>query len=1109
MTIHRESAIIATNRDGNRFLIAARSDSIQGVRRQLPCGGGDTSFPRSTRSRLFLILRRARSLLRTYTVRKAGPMRYSRMMLLLAVTLVGSAVPATGQEDAVAFNFQIRPLLSDRCFRCHGPDAEHREAGLRLDQQDAATGPVADAPDRRIIVPGDPDQSELWSRIMSDDPDLQMPPPDSGRSLSAAEKQLLRRWIEQGAAWQGHWSLEPIQTVSVPDTAPAEPGGNEIDRFIQQRLNKAGLPPAPIASKATLLRRLSFDLTGLPPTLEELDTFLADESDDAWETQVDRLLQSPHLGERLASEWLDIARYSDTYGYQVDRDRDVWPWRDWVINAFNANLPYDEFLTQQVAGDLLPDATSDQILATTFNRLHPQKVEGGSTPEEFRVEYVADRTQTVGTAFLGLTFECCRCHDHKYDPISQREYYQMFSFFDNIDEAGLYSYFTPSVPTPTLLLADDATKQKQQDIEQQIAAAESVRQELRDKQQPAFAEWLQTAAATPADKLIPDQQLALDFEAAPGAPNRQIDGPIGKAIELTGDDAVGTQVGNFRRFDPFSISLWVRPATHMERAVIFHRSRAWTDAGSRGYELLLEDGRLSAALIHFYPGNALRVQAKEPLALQQWQHVCVTYDGSSRADGLRLYVDGQPAAAEIVRDNLYKNITGGGGDNITIGERFRDRGFTNGGVDEFQVYGRELVAAEVAQLADGSTLQGLLQTPTAELSAVQRELLFDYYLSNVNEAYRSQLTVLKTLREERSKAYDSVREIMVMQEMQQPRQTYLLRRGAYDQPGDPVESQTPAALPALTGDLPHNRLGLARWMTDPQHPLTARVAVNRFWQQMFGYGLVRTPEDFGSQGQLPSHPQLLDWLARDFIEHGWDVRRLLRQMVTSVTYRRSSRVSPELRQRDPENRLLARMNAYRMNAEMLRDNALAASGLLVRQIGGPPARPYDLEVSFKPIKPDTGDGLYRRSVYTFWKRTAPAPMMMTLDASKRDVCQPRRERTSSPLQAFVMLNGPQFVEAGRVLAEQLLLLHGDDDDRILRTMFRSLTSRQPDNRELTVLQALQQRQLEDFTAAPDRAASLLKVGSREPAADLPAPRVAAFAVVASTLLNYDECAIRR
>ena len=1030
-------------------------------------------------------------------------------LLILALLFSVATQTASGQEDAVAFNFQIRPLLSDRCFRCHGPDAEHREAGLRLDQQQAATGAVSDDPDRRIIAAGIPDQSELWARIISDDAEIQMPPPESGLVLSPSEKQLIRRWIEQGAEWQGHWSLEPIQAVSIPESAPPDLAGNEIDRFIQQRLNRASLQPAPLAAKATLLRRLSFDLTGLPPTLSELDEYLADESDDAWEKQVDRLLQSPHLGERLASDWLDVARYSDTYGYQVDRDRDVWPWRDWVINAFNDNMPYDEFLTQQVAGDLLPNATSDQILATTFNRLHPQKVEGGSTPEEFRVEYVADRTQTVGTAFLGLTFECCRCHDHKYDPISQREYYQMFSFFDNIDEAGLYSYFTPSVPTPTLLLADDATKQKQQDIQQQITAAESALQELRAQQQVAFAEWLQTITDTAPDKLIPDQQLIMDFEAVPAAPNRRIDGVIGKAIELTGDNAVGTQVGNFRRFDPFSISLWVRPTTHMDRAVIFHRSRAWTDAGSRGYELLLEDGRLSAALIHFYPGNAMRVQATEPLALQQWQHVCVTYDGSSRAAGLRLYVNGQAATSEVIRDNLYKNITGGGGDHVTIGERFRDRGFTNGGVDEFQVYSRELVPAEVAQLADGSTLQKLLQTPVAELNEAQRAMLFDYYLSNVNAAYRTQLDALKTLREQRSNAWDPIREIMVMQEMQQPRQTYLLQRGAYDKPGDAVQSQTPAALPAMNDGLPQNRLGLARWMTDPQHPLTARVAVNRFWQQMFGYGLVRTPEDFGSQGQLPSHPQLLDWLARDFIEHGWDVRRLLRQLVTSATYRRSSRVSPELRQPDPENRLLARMNAYRMDAEMLRDNALAASGLLSRRIGGPPARPYDLEVSFKPIKPDTGEGLYRRSVYTFWKRTAPAPMMMTLDASGRDVCQPRRERTSSPLQAFVMLNGTQFVEASRVLAEQLLQQHGDDDAQILRTMFRSLTSREPDDRELAVLQTLRQRQLEDFTTAPDRAASLLNVGARQAVADLSVPRVAAFAVVASTLFNYDECAIRR
>ena len=1041
-----------------------------------------------------------------------GPVMRSLTALLLLTAFFngGTAASRAKEPPAVRFNSDVRPLLSDRCFRCHGPDEEHREAGLRLDEEEAALGELPGSPGRFAFHAGSVDQSEAWSRITSTDPDLQMPPPESGLSLSAAEKDLIRRWIEQGANWQGHWSFQPIVSPPIPDALPPQTESGEIDRFINHRLQQAGLQQAPRAASETLLRRLSFDLTGLPPTLEELDSFLADDSPNAWEKQVDRLLQSPHVGERLASDWLDTARYSDTYGYQVDRDRDVWPWRDWVIKSFNDNLPWDQFLLQQVAGDMLPNATQDQILATTFNRLHPQKVEGGSTPEEFRVEYVADRTQTVGTAFLGMTFECCRCHDHKYDPISQREYYQFFSFFDKIDEAGLYSYFTPSVPTPTLLLSDENTKQKQVTAEQQIAAAEARLQVLREEQKQAFRDWLTTdSRAVTDDQLIPDQLLAMDFEAAPSAPNQQIPGVVGQAVKLTGDNAIGTTVGNFRRFDPFSVSLWMRPETHMQRAVIFHRSRAWTDAGSRGYELLLEDGRLSAALIHFWPGNALRVRAIEPLELQQWQHIAVTWDGSSKASGLKLYVNGQPIAAEVVRDNLYKNITGGGGDNITIGERFRDRGFTNGGVDEFQVYGRELSALEISQLAGSNQLRPLLNTPLDQLSDHQFEQLYAWYLSTVNQPWKTALTELRAAREARSQAYDNVREIMVMQEMARPRQTHLLQRGAYDKPGVPVDSLTPAALPAMSDDLPRNRLGLAKWMTDPRHPLTARVAVNRFWQQMFGYGLVRTPEDFGSQGEQPTHPQLLDWLARDFIDHGWNVRRLLRQIAISDAYCQSSRVSSETRQRDPENRFLSRMNAYRMNAEMLRDNVLAVSGLLTDQIGGPPAKPYDLEVSFKPVKPDTGAGLYRRSVYTFWKRTAPAPMMMTLDASKRDVCQPRRERTSSPLQAFVMLNGTQFVEAARVLAEQQLRLHPEDHAAILNTMFRKLTCRQPDARELGVLQTLLEKQLQDFTDNPDRAAELLKTGARPVSTDFPATSVAAFTVVASTLFNYDECAIRR
>lgn len=1010
--------------------------------------------------------------------------------------------PPTG--PAVDFNLEIRPLLSDRCFACHGPDSENRQADLRLDRE-------ADAK-AYAIEPGKPDDSEVYLRISAEDPDLRMPPADSNLSLSAEEQELIRRWIAQGAPWNEHWSFTPITPVDVPEVSDRK--RNPIDAFVQARLESAGLTPAPEASRETLIRRLSFDLTGLPPTLAEVDEFVNDPAPDAYERLVDRLLASEHYGERMTSEWLDVARYSDSYGYQVDRDRYVWPWRDWVIRAFNRNLPYDEFLTQQLAGDLLPDATSDQILATTFNRLHPQKVEGGSTPEEFRVEYVSDRTQTFGTAFLGLTLECCRCHEHKYDPLAQAEYYQLSAFFDNIDEAGLYSYFTPAVPTPTLLLTDATMERKLGAAQRRVREAGRQLERVRGTRHAAFLEWLASdMALDSAQQACLSQRLAhLTFDDTVAAPNQSVPGKVGQAVRLTGDDGIGLDVGNFHRYDPFSVSLWLQTPDVKSRAVVFHRSRAWTDAGSRGYQLLLEDGCLSASLIHFWPGNALRVRTRAAIPVGEWLHVCMTYDGSSRAAGLRIYLNGQPADCEVVRDNLYKRITGGGGDTITIGERFRDRGFTNGLVDEFQVFERRLTSVEVRELLERGALVAALRqardSAAAETDSSSRPLshpLYDFYLSAVDEQYRQQLESLRAARKAHCELVDGVQEIMVMRELEQPRTTYLLRRGAYDARGEVVETDTPDVFPPFPADAPRNRLGLAQWLTRPDHPLTSRVAVNRYWQLLFGNGLVRTPEDFGSQGERPTHPHLLDWLAYDFMTHGWDLKRFLKQCVLSATYRQSSVVTPEHLKRDPENRLLARAPSYRLPAEMLRDNALAVSGLLVDRIGGPPARPYEVEVSFKPVQRDRDEGLYRRSLYTYWKRTAPAPVMMTLDASKRDVCRVRRERTSSPLQTFVLTNGPQFVESARVLSENVLESHDADTPAVLTELFRRLTSRHPTDEELQVLERLHARQLEYFAAHPDRADAYVSVGARAVSEGVPHVRLAACTAVANALFNFDDC----
>ncbi len=1044
--------------------------------------------------------------------------------IALALAVSSSPSPATAAEK-VDFNRDIRPILSDRCYKCHGPDAKNQKSEFRLDTREKA---VKDLGGYTGVTPGNLELSELHHRIRSDDPDEMMPPPKSKLSLNDKERDLLDRWIAQGAKYDTHWSFKPIpKEVPVPKTTGWS--RNPIDAFVLDGLRDTGLKPSPEASPEKWLRRVTFDLTGLPPTIEELDTFRSglsdgsEKSDAIYPAVVGRLLVTDAYAERMTSEWLDVARYSDTYGYQVDRDRFVWPWRDWVLRAFRKNLPYDRFITEQLAGDLLPNATQDQILATTFNRLHPQKVEGGSTPEEFRIEYVSDRLHTFATAFLGLTLECSRCHDHKYDPILTKEYYQLSSFFANVDEAGLYSYFTPSIPSPTLLLTNADQDKKIAEGEAAIAAAEQAVKQVADSSSEAFEQWL---AKHPGDFAWQGLQSHITFDDRKGGDlpdeirkdkpaktsdnNKSIEGVHGQGIQLTGDDSVHVQgAGAFPRTQPFSIGLWLNTPEAFERTVIFRRSKAWTDAGSRGYELLLEDGRLSAALIHFYPGNAIRVRAKEKLPVNTWKHVTLTYDGSSRAGGLRLYLDGAPLDTEIIYDKLTKNIEGGGDPDLRLGERSRDVGFKQGKVDELYVFTRELTAIEVAHLCDRESLESALSTPGKSLGPATRSQLRDYFLATVHNPYAEALKKLQDTRNAQRGLVEGIQEIMVMREAQKPRQCYVLKRGMYYSRGEPVEAGTPATLPPFPKDQPRNRLGLARWLTSPNHPLTARVTVNRYWQMFFGNGLVRTPEDFGSQGKPPTHPELLDWLTRDFIESGWDLHHLVKQIVLSATYRQSTVTDKKSREFDPENIYHARGPSERLSAEMIRDNALALSGLLVRKVGGASVKPYEVAVSFKPAAPDKGEGLYRRSVYTWWKRTGPAPVMMTLNASKRDVCRVRREVTSSPLQAFVLLNGPQFVEASRVMGAKLLKKHKDAPDALVAEAYRSFTSRLPNDKERKILRAIYDEQLAHFEAHPDQAKGLIGTGAAPAAKDLPPHQVAAAAILVNAIMNLDEAVTKR
>ncbi len=1033
-------------------------------------------------------------------------------------------VPSQAEVD---YSRDILPILADTCYHCHGPDPKARQAGLRLDTREGA---FRVRRGKAVLVPGNRAASELIRRITATDPDEVMPPPDAQRRLTPKQIELLQRWVDEGARWSMHWAFVPPQRPLLPSTQRPDWARTALDRFIHARLEKEGLQPAPEVRKETWLRRVTLDLTGLPPARAEIDAFLADRSPDAYEKVVDRLLASPRYGERLASDWLDLARYADTHGYQMDRFRPMWPWRDWVIQAFNRNLSFDQYLTWQLAGDLLPNATKEQRLATAFNRHHMQNEEGGVVEEEFRVAYVVDRVNTMGTAFLGLTFECSRCHDHKYDPISQRDFYSLFAFFQNIDESGQTSYFTPAMPVPTLLLSDDATDAKLVELRRQIMAKEKQLQAEREQAREAFVAWLNAKPEAPtvpgllgafAFDEIRSNQVANGVDAK--KPAKAYEGPhlvpgkTGMGAELSGENGFTFPgLGRFTRADPFSLSLWLQTPVYAPRFVVLHHTKAPIDAGSRGYELLLEQGRVAFGLHHMWPRNSLKVVTRDPVPRNTWVHVTVTYDGSSRASGVRVYVNGQSAPLEVVRDGLFKDITYEGGEpNLAIGYRFRDNGFKGGRVDDFRLFDRTLTALEAAHLAGSDDLTRAWQTVPEKLMPAQREQVLDYFVATVYPPTRQCQAELHALRQQESRLINPIPEVMVMEEMPQPKPAYILRRGAYDAPGERVTAATPAVLPSFPSGQPRNRLGLARWLTAPEHPLTARVTVNRIWQMMFGKGIVETSDNFGSQGTPPTHPELLDWLARDFVETGWDVKRLLKQIALSATYRQTSQASPELLARDPGNQLLARGPARRLTAEMLRDQALAVSGLLVERLSGPSVKPYQPEGLWNVVMggarydQSKGADLYRRSLYTFWKRTVPHPAMVTFDAADRSVCTARRQSTSTPLQALALLNDPQLVEAARHASQRMLQEGGTTIGEQVAWLFQRVTGRRPTAREQAVLQQLFTEQRTLFAADRPAAAKLLAVGEAKNDPALDAVDLAAGTVLALAILNHDEAILRR
>lgn len=1054
------------------------------------------------------------------------------VLVLLALILLWNLLPKASADGntskPVDFNRDIRPILSDNCFACHGPDEKQRMARLRFDTREGAFEKPG------VIIAGDAAQSKLIQRVTAKDPYKLMPPAYSGHKLSDKQIDLLRRWVEEGAKWETHWAyLAPQRTEPPQVNTPLWPR-NPIDNFILARLEREGLKPSPEADKATLLRRLTFDLTGLPPTLAELDSFLADPSPQAYEKRVDKLLQSPRYGERMAMPWLDQARYADTHGYHIDSQRDMWIWRDWLINAFNQNKPFDQFTIEQLAGDLLPNATLDQKIASGFNRNHMINFEGGAIPDEYLVEYVVDRVETTANNWMGMTMGCARCHSHKYDPITHKEFYQFFAFFNTVKEKGLdgnTGNAAPVLPMPTeqQKVKVDALTAAIKNLEEALAAKE-VSSAQEDWEKP-FVGKIALAAN---QGLVAHFELDGSFSDISGSyrHGRTVkgdptfgNGQLGRSVSFDGDSQVSFgNLGDFDSNEPFTLAMWVNGYSNQPVAILQKIDNA---ASRRGIEFWFEDARLAGIqryaghmtirLTSSFPDKGIQVRTRERLALGSWHHLALNYDGSGKASGVKLYINGKPRDIEIQKDTLegsMKNEAELQVGNGEWGKQFR------GALDDLRLYNRQLNAAEIEQLAIHYPIQAILYGVFGKRTKDLNSRVRDYFLTYAaNEKFRKQFSELKNLKQQKDELDKQIVSVMVMGEMEKPRETFILGRGDYRNKTEKVMAGVPAVLPPIPNDAPPNRLSLARWLVDPRHPLTARVAVNRYWQMYFGTGIVKTSEDFGSQGEPPVHPQLLDWLATEFMRTGWDVKAMQRLIVTSATYRQSSKTNAELIEKDPENRLLARGARFRMPAEMIRDNALAASGLLNDAIGGASVYPYQPkglweEMAFgdgfsaQEYRQSSGKDLYRRSLYTFWKRTVPPPSLVTFDAPDREKCTGRRALTNTPLQALVLMNDPTYVEAARVLAQRALREGGKDIVGRIAFAFRLATARKPSANETRVLRDLLQQQLANYRSDKNAAAALLKVGDSAYDKQIEATELAAWTMVASAILNLDEAIIK-
>ena len=1055
---------------------------------------------------------------------------------------------ATAAEPAPAVDFQrdVRPILSDNCFACHGPDEATREADLRLDTRDGAFSarPPAGRSNRPrgpAVVPGDTGASLLVERINQTDPLRRMPPEVSQKALSGEQVETLTRWIEQGAPWDEHWSFAAIDRPAPPDVDDEAWARDPLDRFILARLETEELTPAEEADRRTLARRAALDLTGLPPDPGTLATFLGDTEDGAYERLVDRLLASPHWGEHRARYWLDAARYGDTHGIHIDNYREMYAYRDWVIKAFNRNQPFDDFALDQIAGDLLPEPTLDQLIATGFQRNNITTNEGGVVIEEYEAIYAKDRAETIGSVFMGLTVGCATCHDHKFDPISQREFYALTAFFRNTTQYVMDGNI--SDPPPTLVVPRDDDRDTWYRLREEVGELEDAMTERLGTVETAFAKWLASDAHRDVDAPLgagpellrldldggEEPAVIVDGETQPLVLHGEVriePGPNGLPALLFGDESSAELPPLELDTDtPFSLAMWI----HMPEAEGSYTVASQSDPhdADRGWQVTLGARELyfrlrgdragpgrGATSISINPNNTQR------LTPGQWTHIVFTHDGSGERGGLHIYRDGDRVPEQ--GSEFFAKVQGrirtdrpfylGRHDRRTEGSA---QYFSGGGIADVRVFDRVLSVEEASVLSNWSAIRTAAAKALEELTADERQSLLLSYANTNDEEYRRlsarRLEIDAEWRELRRRGTVT----HVMQELPgSEAAAHVLYRGMYDQPRERVLAGTPAALPPMPEDLPRNRLGLAHWLVDETNPLMARVTVNRFWQQVFGTGLVTTSEDFGAQGDVPSHPELFDYLATEFRDSGWDVKGFFRRLVTSSTYRQAATLTPDKLEQDPDNRLLSRGPRFRMDAEMVRDTALAASGLLVRTIGGPSVKPYQPEGHWERVamnssntaryRRDSGDKLYRRSLYTFWKRAAPPPSMTIFDAGNREHSVVRRERTNTPLQALVTMNDTQFVEASRYLAQRAMREAGDDFDRRLDYVTTRLLSRPFDDSERAVARRTYDGLIDLYRADETAARELVDVGESAHDAALAADESAAWTMLASQLMNLDE-----